>query len=25
LNFKKQQGIAVFYEDIKMDLGFGLI
>ena len=25
LNFKRQQGIAVVYEDIKMDLGFGLI
>ena len=23
LNFKRQQGIAVVYEDIKMDLGFG--
>ena len=22
LNFKRQQGIAVVYEDIKMDLGF---
>jgi len=25
LNFKRQQGIAVVYEDIKMDLGFRLI